>query len=182
MLSLNKGIQTFEKHIFPKKAGLFNTLANGQNPSVLMITCADSRIMPSLITQSEPGEVFVCRNAGNVVPPAGSGCDGTVASIEFAIASFDIDTIVVCGHSDCGAMKGVQDPTLAEGLPTVANWLQHSCKGEGHADLKSLTIENIRHQINHLLTYPAIKCKVDDGQIDIVGWYYDIGQGQVISV
>ncbi len=178
MFDLKSGVKQFQENIFPQHAKVFESLAGGQSPSVLMITCADSRVVPEMFTQSQPGDIFMCRNAGNMIPPYGSGNDGTVASIEFAIASFDIKTIVVCGHSDCGAMKGGMNKDAVKALPAIYDWLSHACSHR-EQNLEEYTFDNIQHQINHLMTYPLILEKFDNKEIDIQGWYFDIGTGQV---
>lgn len=180
-VNLSKGIETFQTSVFPQKHALFKSLETGQNPSVLMITCADSRIIQSLITQSEPGEVFVCRNAGNIVPPYGTINDGTTASIEFALASFEIETIIICGHSDCGAMKGVMNRSALEHLPTTDNWLGFAPAGQ-HADLKDLTLHNIKQQLSNMMSYPSVQDKLQTGQLTMEGWFYNIGDGTVTKI
>ena len=104
------GVAKFQKEVYPGKKAAFQKLANGQNPEVLFITCSDSRIDPNLVTQTEPGELFICRNAGNIVPPHSNQTGGMTASIEFAVAALGVTHIVVCGHTDCGAMKGALKP------------------------------------------------------------------------
>ena len=105
MEELIQGVTKFQNEVYPGKEAAFRKLANGQNPEVLFITCADSRIDPGMLTQTQPGDLFICRNAGNVVPPHSNQTGGMTASIEFAVAALGVSHIVVCGHSDCGAMK-----------------------------------------------------------------------------
>lgn len=104
------GVARFRQAAYEQRKGLFAQLATGQSPEVLFITCADSRIDPSLITQTDPGDLFICRNAGNIAPPATSPAGGETASIEYAVTALRVKDIVVCGHSDCGAMKGALAP------------------------------------------------------------------------
>lgn len=183
MVDLKAGIKKFQQDIFPGKQSLYEDLKSGQNPSVLLITCSDSRIVPQLICQTEPGEVFVCRNAGNLVPEYGDSSDGTAASIEFALASCDISTIVICGHSDCRAMHAAMDTSLTETLPTLRAWLEENHQHSSHCcDLESTTLDNIQQQMARLETYPNVKSKLAKGQLKIVGWYYDIGTGEVREI
>src|SRR5882724_615323 len=126
MDKLLKGIQRFQRNVFPRYQGLFRQLAVNQNPQALFITCADSRIVPEMLTQTAPGDLFICRNAGNIVPPYDDHSGGVTATIEYAVAALKVPNIIVCGHSDCGAMKGVLHPEKVKGLPTVARWLRHA--------------------------------------------------------
>ncbi|MEM8799751.1 MAG: carbonic anhydrase, partial [Pseudomonadota bacterium] len=123
MPSIAAGVVRFQKEVFPQKRELFTKLAMGQSPEALFITCADSRIETAMITQTEPGELFVCRNAGNIVPPHSNYTDGMDASIEYAAAVLKVPHIVVCGHSGCGAMAGAMNPEGLDGLPYVKEWL-----------------------------------------------------------
>ena len=110
MNKIAAGVIKFQQEEFPKRHELFATLAQGQSPEALFIACSDSRVDPNLITQAEPGELFICRNAGNIVPPHTNHTGAMTASIEFAIGALEIGHIIVCGHSECGAMKGAMDP------------------------------------------------------------------------
>ncbi|WP_137167732.1 carbonic anhydrase [Salinimonas lutimaris] len=186
-----KGVEKFQKDVFPGKRETFQKLATGQNPEVLFITCADSRIDPNLVTQTEPGELFICRNAGNIVPPHSNNTGGMTASIEFAVAALGVSHIVVCGHSDCGAMKGALAPEKLDSLPHVKEWLGH-CRcaaevlkekhGELSADnLDELTRENVLQQLQHLKTHPAVAAKIATGQVTLHGWMYDIETGDVLA-
>src|SRR5688500_12612524 len=126
MEKLVDGIHRFQKDHFVANRELYARLARGQNPETLFITCSDSRVVPSLITQTDPGDLFIIRNAGNIIPPHGTGGDGEAASVEFAVDGLNVKDIVVCGHSLCGAMKGLIDPKIVEKLPNVARWLEHA--------------------------------------------------------
>ncbi|WP_160153860.1 carbonic anhydrase [Microbulbifer sp. ALW1] len=184
------GVAKFQKEVFPSKQERFSKLADGQNPEVLFITCADSRIDPNLVTQTEPGELFICRNAGNVVPPHSSQTGGMTASIEFAVAALGVSHIVVCGHTDCGAMKGAIAPEKLETLPHVKEWLGH-CRSATevvrgrHGDLctdhlDEVTAENVIQQLQHLRTHPAVANGIANGGITLHGWVYNIGSGEVL--
>lgn len=182
---LISGLQNFANNIVPEKQSLFDELAGGQSPETLFITCADSRIDPSLITQTDPGSIFVVRNAGNIVPKLeadGTSPDGNAGSIEYAITALNVSHVVVCGHSGCGAMGGLQNlDAVAESLPSVRRWLEHSesLLDTGPTDLDSLIEANVLLQLEHLQTYPGVQDKLDAGEIELHAWVYDIGTGDV---
>jgi len=184
------GVAKFQKEVFPKNKEVFQKLANGQNPEVLFITCADSRIDPNLVTQTGPGDLFICRNAGNIVPPHSNHTGGMTASIEFAVAALGVSHIIICGHSDCGAMKGALAPEKLDALPHVKDWLSH-CRcatevvkekhGKLTADhLDEVTKENVLQQIQHIRTHPAVAAKIATKQVQLHGWVYDIESGNVL--
>ena len=132
----------FEKHTFPNESALYNRLASdGQSPKALMISCADSRIVPEHIMQAQPGDLFVCRNAGNIVPPHATQNGGVTSTVEYAVMVLGVRDIIVCGHSDCGAMKALSTEADLTAMPNVAAWLRHShaaqqvCKASYPADL-----------------------------------------------
>ena len=181
------GVAKFQKEVFPNKKAAFQKLANGQNPEVLFITCADSRIDPNLVTQTEPGDLFICRNAGNVVPPPSNQTGGMTASIEFAVAALGVSHIVVCGHSDCGAMKGAINTEALSALPHVKEWLGHcrvatevvkercGCSELNPQEhLQLVTEENVVQQMQHLRTHPAVAAKIATGHVKLHGWFYNI--------
>src|SRR6267143_268935 len=116
------GISRFQKHVYPKHQDLFERLAMGQRPEALFITCADSRIDPCLLTQTKPGELFICRVIGNIVPPYPDAIGGVSATVEYAVGVLRVGAVVVCGHTDCGVMKGVRNPEALEEYP---NGSQH---------------------------------------------------------
>lgn len=185
-----EGVLKFRSEVFPRHKALFSDLANGQSPQVLFITCADSRIDPSLVTQCEPGELFICRNAGNIVPPWGAAAESNTASIEYAISVLGVSDLVVCGHTDCGAMKGALSPEGLTQLPQVSGWLGHSQAAvstakarhpglEGAALLEAVTEENVLLQLQHLRTHPAVSAALARGTLRLHGWVYDIGAGEI---
>ncbi len=131
MEKLISGLAKFQKTEFQKNKSLFKKLANKQEPETLFITCSDSRIDPNLITQTDPGELFICRNAGNIVPPHSLVTGGITASIEFAVMVLGVKHIIVCGHTDCGAMKGAMNPESVATLPHVSNWLSNCAAALG---------------------------------------------------
>ena len=120
------GFLRFHHDVFPEQQELFKKLATAQTPRAMFITCADSRIVPELITQSSPGDLFVTRNVGNVVPPYGQMNGGVSSAIEYAVMALKVHHIIVCGHSDCGAMRAVLNPQSLEKMPTVKAWLRHA--------------------------------------------------------
>jgi len=126
MQKLLKGLHRFQNDLFGSQRELFERLAKGQHPEVLFITCSDSRINPNLLTQTEPGELFILRNAGNIVPPYGAIMGGEAATIEFAVAGLGVKDIIICGHSHCGAMKGLLEPSATRDFPALAQWLSYA--------------------------------------------------------
>ena len=160
--TLLDGFQRFRNDVFPEQRELFSKLARQQSPQAMFITCADSRIVPELITQSDPGSLFVTRNVGNVVPPYGQMNGGVSTAIEYAVMGLGVQHIIICGHSDCGAMKAVLNPQSIERMPTVKAWLRHAevaktvvadnCGCADHSTLGVLTEENVVAQLDHLRT------------------------------
>jgi len=192
MQRLIEGIQKFQRDVFPQKSELFHRLALGQHPTTLFITCADSRVSPTLFTQSEPGEIFTIRNAGNIVPAYRLPAGGVTSGIEFAVAVLDVKEIVICGHTDCGAMKGLLHPERFAHVPAVADWLTqaHAARRvvldnyhglDDEALLDVMIRENILVQLQNLETHPTVLSRVAAGTLKLYGWIYDIGQGRVES-
>lgn len=189
MKKVISGIVRFKQTAYEDRRQLFAELANGQSPEVLFITCADSRIDPNLVTQTEPGDLFICRNAGNIVPPHVKTAGGVTASIEYAVAVLGVKDIVVCGHTDCGAMKGALNTDALRDLPHVCNWLDHSRAAvevvkaqKGRATLEELdqvTEQNVLLQMQHLRTHPVVVARLSAGEIELHGWVYDIESGNV---
>jgi carbonic anhydrase len=187
LLSLLRGVESFTQKVYPENAELFKDLATSQSPHTLFITCADSRIVPELITQTQPGELFVSRNIGNLVPGYGEMLGGVSAVIEYAVMALGVQQIVICGHSDCGAMKGLMGPA-PDHMPTVAAWLRNAAAArsvvltrqlEGAAALQALIEENVRLQLAHLRTHPAVAAGIAQGSLVVQGWVYDIEHGSV---
>lgn len=189
MQKLVSGIVKFQQTLFEHHRELFAELANQQNPEVLFITCSDSRIDPNLIMQTQPGDLFICRNAGNIVPPHAPTTGGVTASIEYAVAVLGVKHIVVCGHTDCGAMKGAMYPDTVKHLRHVSNWLSHcapalarvAARNETvtHAQLLELTEENVILQLQHLATHPEVASRIASGKVLLHGWVYDIEFGEI---
>ncbi|PXW25502.1 carbonic anhydrase [Paraburkholderia caballeronis] len=189
LLHLLEGVDEFTQHVFPGNKELFQSLAHSQAPHTLFITCADSRVSPEMITQTRPGELFVCRNIGNIVPAYGEMLGGVSAVVEFAVLALNVQQIVLCGHTDCGAMKGLASGGAATtDMPTVHAWLRNAeaarsvvqTRGlEGDAVVQALVEENVRLQLTHLSTHPAVAARVAQGRLRLQGWVYDIGHGKV---
>lgn len=184
------GVIRFQNEVFPQKKDLFEKLSHGQSPEALFITCSDSRIETAMITQTDPGELFICRNAGNIVPPHTSHTGGMTASIEFAAAVLQVPHIVVCGHTECGAMKGAMNPEGLDALPHVKNWLGYSkaavdivkelAPDANEADsMRMLLEQNVILQLTHLKTHPAVAKRLAKGDLVLHGWVYDIKSGAV---
>lgn len=181
-------VRQFHQTEFKKKQALYEQLHQGQNPETLFITCSDSRITPSELTQSKPGELFVIRNAGNLIPSYPNN-GGESATIEYALTVLNIKHIIVCGHSQCGAMKGLLHPETTHNMPVINSWLEHAPKREDimnkydhetDADLlDKATTENVLLQIEHLKQYPSVKAKLDKDEITIHAWVYNFETGTV---
>ncbi len=195
MRRLVSGVRSFHKNAFPQQKALFAQLAAGQQPHTLFIACADSRIVPELITQTSPGELFVCRNIGNIVPAYGEMLGGVSAVVEYACVALGVSNIVICGHSDCGAMKALlnpDDPQLRM-MPTVASWLRNAEAArsvlaatrpelEGPERVQALVEQNVRTQIAHLGTHPAVAARLATGHLALHGWIYSIETGNVTTL
>jgi carbonic anhydrase len=191
MKKLLKGLRQFQTSYFSTHHDLFEQLAHGQNPRILFITCSDSRVDPNLITQAQVGELFVIRNAGNIIPPFGATQSGEAATIEYAVQALKVEHIIVCGHSHCGAMKGLlKRDQLEDEMPLVYEWLKYAeatrrlvsdnygdRQGE---DLLDITIaENVLTQIENLKTYPVIHSRLHKQKLFLHGWVYCIETGEV---
>ena len=168
------GVVKFQSEVYPGKQELFEQLSQGQSPEALFITCSDSRIETAMITQTEPGELFLCRNAGNIVPPHTSHTGGMTASIEFAVAALNVPHIVVCGHTECGAMKGAMNPEGLDSLPHVREWLGYSKAAvdvvnelgkntDDKSRMQMLLEQNVILQLQHLRTHPTVAVRLAKG-------------------
>jgi carbonic anhydrase len=192
MQKLIEGIHEFQTAHFQPLQGLFERLAKGQNPETLFITCSDSRIDPNLLTRSRPGELFILRNAGNIVPPHGAASGGEAATIEFAVAALGVKDIIICGHSHCGAMMGLLKPEQVASLPAVSSWLSHAettrrivQDNYKHLDGDRLATaavqENVLVQLENLRTLPAVGSRLVKGDLHLHGWVYKIETGEVFA-
>ncbi len=195
MEKLFKGILDFQSDDFEAHRDLFNKLGKGQKPHTFFIGCSDSRVVPTLITKTNPGELFLVRNIANIVPPyrLKDQFVGIAAVIEYATMILEVDTIVVCGHSNCGGCCALnQPPKELEHMPNLCKWLEviqevpervnRLMIGESAAEREWITEEvNILVQMKNLLTYPFIRERVDSGTLKILGWYYIIETGEVFN-
>lgn len=193
MKRLIQGLHEFQTTYFNDHRELFELLSQGQQPRVLFITCSDSRIDPNLLTQTEPGEMFIIRNAGNIIPPYGATNGGEGATVEYAVHALGVQDIIVCGHSHCGAMKGLlKIDKLADEMPVVYEWLKHAEATrrtikehyqhyEGEELLNVATEENVLTQLDNLRTYPVIHSRLKSGQLQLHGWVYEIETGEVFT-
>jgi carbonic anhydrase len=180
------GISRFQKHVYPEHKDLFERLALGQRPEALFITCSDSRIDPCLITQTKPGELFICRVIGNVVPPYPDAIGGVSATIEYAVGVLQVPEVIVCGHTDCGVMRGALNPEALEAYPNVTAWLRYAKverrEPEPSAEcLLALTGENVVAQLKNLRSHPTVAARMEKGDLALHGWVYHIGPGTVTA-
>lgn len=192
MENLVRGLHEFQNDQFIENQELYQALAQGQQPETLLITCSDSRIQPGILMNVQPGELFIVRNAGNLVPPSDAANGGEAATIEYAVQVLGVAQIIVMGHSHCGAMKALLQPESLVTLPRVADWLKHAeavrqtlleqyadCSG---TELHNAAIkENTLQQLDHLRTYPAIAAKVKAGQLKLHAWVYEFESGRVLA-
>lgn len=187
-----RGLKRFQKRVFPKHRELFHKLALQQRPTALFITCADSRIDPCLLTQTKPGELFLCRVIGNIVPRYPELIGGVSATIEYAVGVLGVSDVIVCGHTDCGVMKGVLNPEALKPLENVSAWLTHAqpareALAETGGDtnnpefLLALTERNVIEQIENLQTHPSVAVRLKQKNLKLHGWVYHIGKGIVTT-
>lgn len=179
-----RGLSQFQRDVYPKHRELFEKLALGQRPDALFITCADSRIDPCLLTQTKPGELFICRVIGNVVPPYPDAIGGVSATVEYAVGVLGVPDVIVCGHTDCGVMKGVVNPEAVAALPAVSAWLEYAQPARAAAgtdDLLAITERNVLQQLDNLRTHPAVAARLAEGDLTLHGWVYHIAEGDVFA-
>ncbi len=193
MKKLIRGLDEFRKNYVPSHQQLLEQLSHGQKPRVLFITCSDSRVAPNLITNTDVGELFVIRNAGNIIPPFGAANGGEGGTIEYAITALGIEQVIICGHSHCGAMKGLLKLNkLQKDMPLVYDWLKHAESTRrlvlenyphqsGEEIIETLVAENVLIQIENLKTYPMVRAKLHQGKLHIYGWIYEIETGEVLA-
>jgi len=186
---LREGVHRFRTEIYPKHREEYaRAESEPQRPHTLFISCADSRIEPERITQTRHGELFVTRNIGNLVPSYGEMLGGVSAVLEYAVSALKVQQVVICGHTDCGAMKAMLAPEQTEKLPTVRRWLRNAEAAlsvarelEGPDDLLSrLTRQNVLMQMAHARTHPSVAGALARGELFISGWVYEIGSGNVL--
>ena len=189
---LKAGIRQFQTTVYPEQAEMYRKAVSvPQEPHTLFVACADSRIEPETITQTKPGELFVLRNIGNLIPAYGEMMGGVSAVVEYAVTLLKVKHVVVCGHADCGAMKGLLAPDSVTAMPAVKNWLKNAATAMSVAEalgakdeapealMRSVTEQNVLLQIHHLRTHPSVAAAMARGELTISGWVYEIGTGEV---
>jgi Carbonic anhydrase len=189
---LKAGIRRFQTTVYPEQAEMYRKAVSvPQEPHTLFIACADSRIEPETITQTKPGELFVLRNIGNLIPAYGEMMGGVSAVVEYAVSLLKVKHVVVCGHADCGAMKGLLNPDSVTSMHAVKNWLKNAATAMSVAEalgsgsganedlMRSVTEQNVLLQIQHLRTHPSVAGAMARGELTISGWVYEIGTGEV---
>lgn len=189
MQKIIDGFLKFQREVFPARSELFKTLANQQSPKVLFVTCSDSRVVPELVTQQEPGDLFVIRNAGNIVPSYGPEPGGVSATVEYAVSVLQVTDIVICGHSNCGAMAAISSKQKLDHLPAVAHWLRYAdaaraiIEAREHASAQEraddLVRENVIAQLANIKTHPSIALAMAQGRLRLHGWIYNIEKGAI---
>jgi carbonic anhydrase len=187
------GIRQFRREQFPALKEDFVRLAKKkQNPLAMLITCSDSRVNPNLITHTDPGDLFLHRNAGNIVPPYGHGASGEAATIEYAVEVLGIRNIIVCGHSHCGAMQALLQEHLLDDLPAATDWFAHahSTRKIVRARYPGMAVEelvakaaheNVLVQLANLRTHPVVAAGIAMGTLEVFGWYYEIESGLIYA-
>lgn len=191
MKKLIQGIVDFRTGLTVERRTLFAKLALEQKPDVLFIGCSDSRVVPNLFASTDPGDLFVMRNIGNLIPPSCPTCQesGVGAAIDFSLASLNVSDIIVCGHSECGAMKA-----LAQGIDTLSphlqSWLKHGQESVNKvrngliinpalSEHNQISQVNVLQQMEHVASYPSVRERLEKNELRIHGWWFDIAQADV---
>ncbi len=194
MQKLGEGIHHFQANYFASNRKLFEKLSeDGQRPEALFITCSDSRVVPNLITSAAPGDLFIVRNVGNIVPSVDHGVLGGVsAAIEYAVEMLEVETVIVCGHTNCGAIDAILHPEKVSHLPFTSRWLSGSARIpslikerygdlEGDARITAAVQENVLVQLENLRSFKFVARKLDSGELKMSGWVFDIATGGVFD-
>jgi carbonic anhydrase len=196
MQKLIEGVHKFRTAEFGRYRKLFKKLSHeGQKPHTLFITCSDSRVLAELITQSKPGDLFVVKNIGNIVPPASvvGSTNSTAAAIEFAVQMLEVSDIVVCGHSQCGAMSALLDGGLSnKSTPHLCEWLRiaepvreviekNYTHLRGEARFTAAGEENVLFALENLRTYPGVAKRLDEGSLQLHAWYFKIATAELFA-
>ncbi|MGH9588891.1 MAG: carbonic anhydrase [Terracidiphilus sp.] len=187
---LIEGYRKFITGVFPQRREQYHLLAESQAPEYLFITCADSRVVPDLILGTGPGDLFIARNVGHVVPASGADASGVAATIEYAVEVLQVRHAIVCGHSDCGAMKAAVERKNIQHLPESSRWLAHVEAGFNHrqplnsadgesAEMAALIRGNVVAQLHNLREQPSVARATQEGRLAVHGWYYDILSGRI---
>ena len=187
-----EGFLKFQKDVFPQRSALFKSLAEQQNPQVLFVTCSDSRVVPELLTQQDPGDLFVIRNAGNIVPSYGPEPGGVSATVEYAVSVLKVTDVVICGHSNCGAMAAISSCQCLDHLPAVAHWLCYADVARAIVEAREyptqreraddLIRENVVAQLANIRTHPAVALALAQRRLNLHGWVYDIENGMIMAL
>jgi carbonic anhydrase len=192
MDKLVRGVAKFRQTVLPPLREQYRRVLDRQQPHTLFVACSDSRVDTGVLTQAGPGDIFVLRNAGNLVPPYGAGRGGEAATIEYAVAGLGVRHVVVCGHTRCGAVQALLDPDATVDLPATRDWLRHAestrliaagkYDGLSFAERWAATVEeNILVQLDHLRTHPAVAAGLARGELALYGWVFDLASGEVRS-
>jgi len=189
MKDIIDGFLKFQRDAFPRRSELFKRLATSQNPRTLFISCSDSRLVPELVTQREPGDLFVIRNAGNIVPSYGPEPGGVSATVEYAVSALGVTDVVICGHSDCGAMTAIAACKCLDHMPAVRNWLRYADSAKvvneacvhanERARVDSMVRENVIAQLANIKTHPSVRLALEQGHLALHGWVYNIETGSI---
>lgn len=191
MRNLLTGIHDFQTGAFESRRTLMERLAvEGQRPQIALVSCSDSRVLPEMFTQAAPGDIFLVRNAGNIVPAEGGDAPGEAASLEFAVEVLGVRDVVVCGHTHCGAVNAILHPETLAGLPTLEQWLLSSQETgrivkeryahlEGEPLMRVAVAEHVLVQLEHLRSLPFIARRLQEPDFAIHGWLYDIRTSEV---
>ncbi len=189
MKTIIDGFLNFQKEVFPEQAELFRSLASSQKPKALFISCSDSRLVPELVTQQDPGQLFVIRNAGNIVPSFGPEPGGVSATIEYAVMALGVTDIIICGHSNCGAMSAIASCQCLDSMPAVEHWLRYADAAKAVVEkqeyatatdkVNAMVRENVIAQLNNIKTHPSVAVALRNKKINLHGWVYDIESGQI---
>ena len=189
MKDIIDGFLKFQKEAYPERVKLFKDLASQQSPRALFISCSDSRLVPELVTQREPGDLFVIRNAGNIVPSYGPEPGGVSGTVEYAVAVLGMKDVVICGHSNCGAMTAIAKGHDLSQMPAVASWLRHADAAKAvnaahhhdseHAKVDALVRQNVIAQLNNLRTHPSVALALSQKKLRLHGWMFDIESGEI---
>ena len=185
-----KGVSKFRAEVYPAQHEMFERLKRRQEPLALFLTCADSRVDPNLITQMAPGQLFIERNPGNLVPHYGEFVGGVSAGVEYAMLVLKVPLVIICGHTDCGVMKGLLHSEQAQGMPGLQQWMRHAAEARhrimrDHCDageeekLRLMTEYNVLAQMENLKSHPSVHSRFLNGEVEIHGWVYDIGNGSI---
>lgn len=194
MKKLVKGIVDFRQNGLPEYREKFAHLASGQSPDTLFIACSDSRVVPNVFASTDPGDLFVLRNVGNLIPPCVSAHTdkSEAAAIEFALHTLQISNIVVCGHSDCGAMQAILSGRQSLATENLREWLIYGEEAldalqrephfaPGFSDSNRLSQRNVLLQIEHLKTYPSIQERLQKGILKLHSWWFELGHADVFA-